>query len=71
MDTKEKLAIVEELLDVDEGTVTEDTVLEELDEWDSMTILSLMVYFDEELSKKISGDEIKELKTVKDIMDLM
>ena len=47
MDIKEKIAKIEELLDIDEGTLTEDTVLDELDEWDSMSILSLIVYFDE------------------------
>ncbi len=71
MDIKEKIAKIEELLDVDEGTLTEDTVLEELDEWDSMSILSLIVYFDEECGKNISGEEIKDFEIVKDIMDLM
>lgn len=71
MDIKEKIEKIEELLDVDEGSITEDTVLEELDEWDSMSMLSVIVYFDEECGKAISGDEIKDFKTVKDIMDLM
>lgn len=71
MDIKEKIAKIEELLDVDEGILTEDTELETLDEWDSMSMLSLIVYFDEECGKSISGNEIKDFKTVKDIMDLM
>ena len=48
-----------------------DYPLDELDEWDSMSILSLIVYFDEECGKNISGEEIKDFEIVKDIMDLM
>ena len=71
MDIKEKLATIEEMMDLDEGTLAEDTVLKDLDEWDSITRLSLMIYFEEEQGKKISGDEIKAFITVKDITDLI
>jgi acyl carrier protein len=71
MDNKEKLETLEEILDVEEGSLSPDTVLADLDEWDSITRLSLLIYFDEELGKKISGDEIKAFEKVEDIMGLM
>lgn len=71
MDIRDKLAAIEEMMDLDEGTLMEDTVLKELDEWDSITRLSLMIYFEEEQGKKISGDQIKTFVTVKDITDLI
>ena len=71
MDIKEKLATIEEMMDLDEGTLAEDTVLKDLDEWDSITRRSLRIYFEEEQGKKISGDEIKAFVTVKDITDLI
>ena len=71
MTIAEKLELLAETFDVEVDEISEDTVLEELDNWDSMTKLSLIVMFDDECGKKITSDEIKGFKTVKDIMDLM
>ena len=71
MTNQEKIAMLEEMLELDEGTLTEDTVLSELEEWDSMASLSLIVLLDEEFDKKITGKQIKEFVTVKDIIDYM
>ena len=43
MTNKEKLAALEDLMELDEGTLTEDTILEDIDEYDSMTKLALIV----------------------------
>lgn len=71
MDTEKKLALLEEMLEVDEGTLTPETVLEELDEWDSLAKLSLIVLMDDECGKTLAGDQIKAFVTVKDILDFM
>ena len=42
MTNQEKLALIEETLEMDEGTLTEDTVLADLDEYTSMAKLSLL-----------------------------
>ncbi len=68
MTDKEKIALIEETLDLDEGTLTPDTVLEDVDEYDSMAKLSLIVLFDDEFGKKLTGDEVKSFKTVADIL---
>jgi acyl carrier protein len=68
MTDKEKIALIEETLDLDEGTLTPDTVLDDVDEYDSMAKLSLIVLFDEEFGKKLTGDEVKSFKTVADIL---
>lgn len=71
METREKLSLLEEMLELDEGSLKEETLLSDINEWDSMTKLSLMVLLDDEFSKKVSGDEIKKLVSIKDIMNLM
>ncbi|MBQ9472659.1 MAG: acyl carrier protein [Ruminococcus sp.] len=68
MTDKEKIALIEETLDLDEGTLTPDTVLDDVDEYDSMAKLSLIVLFDDEFGKKLTGDEVKSFKTVADIL---
>lgn len=68
MTEQEKIALLEETLDLDEGTLTPDTVLDDVDEYDSMAKLSLIVLFDDEFGKKLTGDEVKSFKTVADIL---
>ncbi len=71
MELKEKLALIEETLDVDEGSISPETALADVDEWDSIAALSLIVMLDEEFEKTITGDEIRALVTVNDILAYM
>lgn len=71
MELKEKLALIEEAIDVDEGTLSPETVLAEVDEWDSIAALSLIVMLDENFEQTISGEQIKALRTVEDIFAYM
>ena len=71
MTNQEKLALIEETLEIDEGTLTEDTLLEDVDEYDSMAKLSLIVMMDDEFDVKLTGDMIKGFETVGDILAVM
>lgn len=71
MNCKEKLVKLEEVMDMEEGTLTPDDVLADMSCWDSMTRLSLIVMMDDEFSKTLSGDMIRSFKTVQDILDYM
>ncbi len=71
MTEQEKLALIEETLELDEGTLTPDTILADLDEYTSIAKLSLIVMFDDEFEKKITGAEVKSFQTVADILSLM
>lgn len=71
MSEQEKLALLEDMFELDEGDLSADTVLEDLDEWDSMSRLSLIVLMSDEFDKKLSGDEIKAFNTVGDILAYM
>jgi acyl carrier protein len=44
-----------------------ETSFKDLDEWDSLTALSLIAHFDMNLNKKISGDQIKNALIIKDL----
>ena len=71
MTDQEKLALIEEMLEMDEGTLTAETVLADLAEYTSLAKLSLIVMFDDEFERKVTGAEIKAFETVSDIMALM
>ena len=71
MTEQEKIALIEETLEMDEGTLTADTVLADVDEYDSMAKLSLIVMMDDEYGVKLTGEMIKGFKTVGDIVAVM
>ena len=68
MELKEKLALIEEALDTQEGALAPETVLDEVEAWDSIAALSLIAMMDDNFGKTLSGSEIKALKTVGDIL---
>lgn len=71
MTEREKLALLEELFEMEEGDLTVDMALEDIDEYDSMTKLSLIVMMDEEFGVKLDSAAIKGFKTVLDILNMM
>lgn len=71
MTNNEKIGLLLEMMELDEGTISADTMLTDIKEWDSMAMLSFIVLMDEEFSKKLSGKEIKEFKTIQDLLDFM
>ena len=71
MTQEEKIALLEDMLELDGGTLAPETELSGIDEYDSMAKLSLIVLMDDEFSKKLTGEQIREFKTVQDILDFM
>lgn len=71
MTKQEKIKLLEDTLELEGNNLTEDTILKEVSEYDSMAKLSLIVLFDDEFNKKLTGEQIIKFKTVKDILDFM
>ena len=71
MTQSEKMALLEDVLEVDPGTLTPEMELSSIDEYDSMAKLSLIVLMDEECDKKLTGEQIREFKIVADILNFM
>lgn len=68
---KELLEMLEEVMDLDEGVLETTTVLEDLEEWDSLSALSLMAEAKKTYGKKLSAEEINDFVTVQDIIDYL
>ena len=71
MTQEEKIAMLEEMLELDGDSLKPEMKLSEIPEYDSMAKLSLIVMMDEEYGKKLTGEQIREIKTVQDILDFM
>ncbi len=71
MENDEKLALLEEMLELETGDLNENMELAKIKKWDSMAALSLIVLMDDEFGRTLSAEQIREFVTVKDILDYM
>ena len=71
MEVAKKLALLEEVMEMDEGTLTPNMKLSEIEEYDSMVKLSLIVLMNDEFGKNISVKEINNFVTIQDVLDFM
>lgn len=61
----------EQFDDTDASVIQEDTAFHELDEWSSLVGMSLIAMVKTEYGKTITGKEIRECVTVRDLFDLI
>lgn len=71
MTEREKIALLEDMMDLADGDLNADMLLEDVDGWDSMAKLSLIVLLDDEFGKVITAEQTRNLATVRDILALM
>lgn len=71
MELKEKLAMLEEVMECEEGTLSPEMDLNDVEDYNSLAKLSLIVMMADEFNKKIGSEDIKKFVTVKDILDCM
>ena len=71
MTEEEKLAMLEDLLEVDEGALKPETMLTDVEEYDSMSMLSLIVMMQDEFNVNLKSTDVKGFQTVGDILARM
>lgn len=63
---EDKMKILEDIMELDEGTLSLDDKLSDYPEWDSLSILSFVVAVEERTGKVVSTEEAKSIVTVSD-----
>lgn len=71
METTKKKELLADLFEVEVSEIDETLKLIDFDPWDSMSKLSLIVLMDEECGKKLTGEQLREFKTIGDILAFM
>ncbi|GJM83899.1 hypothetical protein HMSSN139_63950 [Paenibacillus sp. HMSSN-139] len=61
----------EEILTVELGTITLETKLSDIDEWDSLTKIALDVFLEDVFKIKVEQKEIEDFETFADIVDVV
>ena len=71
MEVAKKLALLEEVMELDEGALVPEMKLKEIEEYDSMVKLALIVLMKDEFNKMITVKEINNFVTVQDVLNFM
>lgn len=71
MTDAKKIEMLEEMMELEPGTLTPETQLSDVEEWDSIALISFIALMDDEFDKVIKGSVIKSQKTVADLIALM
>ena len=62
---------LEDLMELDEGSITATTGLAALDEWDSLAIVSTMAMIDEEFDVMLEAQKLSDVASVADLIALI
>ncbi len=69
MSREEKIETIADILEVDLDEISEESMLEEFETWDSIAVLGIISVITNETGRYPHAEEILQLKTVKDLMD--
>ena len=71
MNRQEFLRAIEELIDMDPGTLNGDEVLDSLGGWDSLAVISFIALVDESLGMILEGDKLADASTMAELMAMV
>jgi acyl carrier protein len=71
MSKEEFLGALQEMLELDPGSLTGNEALGEVDAWDSMAVISFMAMADEKFGKSVTAQSIAGAKSIGDLYKLV
>lgn len=71
MSENEKIALLEEIMDVEPGSLKLDSRLKDFAEWDSLSKLSYSAMVWNKFKRRVTGEEIKAFESVSDALKPM
>jgi acyl carrier protein len=71
MNDQEFIASIEELLEIDPGSISLATQLDSLQEWDSLAVVSFLAMADSKYGVRVTPTELHESNSIADLMKLV
>lgn len=71
MNVSSIIEIFNDILGLEEGQLTPESSPEDIDEWDSMANVNIIVALEEEFKIKFKLDDIQDVKVVNDFINLV
>jgi acyl carrier protein len=60
-----------ECMEIEPVDIDEDTVFKDLEDFDSMAVMSIVAFADENFGETLTAEQLKNMKTVRDLMELI
>ena len=60
-----------ECMEIEPVDIDEDTVFRDLEDFDSMAVMSIVAFADEKFGETLTAEQLKNMKTVRDLMELI
>ena len=60
-----------ECMEIEPVELTEDTVFKQLEDYDSMAVMSIVAFADEKFGATLAAEELEKMVTVRDLMELI
>lgn len=70
MEKHEFLLLLDEVVELDPGTLKGDETIESLEGWNSLAVISFMALVDEHFGISLQARQISECKTIADLIGL-
>lgn len=71
MTLEEKIRLLEDTVEAEEGSLKPEMELVNVEEYNSLTSLGIVVMLEDNFNRQVDGATMRGLKTVQDILDLM
>jgi acyl carrier protein len=71
MERRNVMQWMEQMMDLEQGTLKEDSNLKSIVQWDSMQILNFIAYIETKHHVVLDGAEIQGKKTVGELLDMV
>jgi acyl carrier protein len=71
MNKTEFIKQIADILEISPDNLTGSEILEEIGNWDSLSIISFVAMVDDELKKIVDPEKLKEAQTINDLIELV
>lgn len=71
MTEKDKITLIEEVLEVAPGSIARDSILADIKEYDSLKKLSILIMLEDNFDIKVTSSQLSGFTTVSDILNVM
>lgn len=71
MKTEKIIEIFKDILDVDKNLINLQTKPSDIDEWDSIATVNIIIAIEDEFNVKFKLEDIQGLKTIRDYVELL
>ncbi len=71
MKKQEFIDKLKEALEFEKADVTENTVMKDIPNYDSMSVMGIIAFVDEHFSKRVTAQQLNAITTIRSLMELI